>query len=1120
MKKKFINGLLMAAAFVTATGSMVSCTDKEEDRLQEFQQALLADPTINITVVNDLADSLKALRNELNLKIASIKQCNCDIDAKLAGYALIADVYTKSEIDGKNFATVTYVDGKLANYALVSDLNALKIKLNDTLAYYYMGSKIDELLGAKVDTASVYTRQQIIDMFNEKLADNATKTWVLEQLGNIKGGVDSAWVANYVNNLFKEYYTKHEVDSILTNYYLTSTQIKTMFQDYYTKNQIDSIQKLYYTKTEILEIMSDSLANYAKTSWVNANFYNKTQIDDKIKNLITEEQAIAAILRELQNAGTLINHAVDSIIENKLDNKLYGTGDEKMTTHELVDAYLALRDIAVQAAADATEALRIAHENAETLAQHGLDIEYLKDLTSNLKDRIGTIESDITKLKSDLATLIAKVNAQDARLTAHGDSLKTLDGRLDEVDTRLDGIDSHLKNHCDSLKNLYDSIATLRTTINELDSFTRANIDTLNTKLSKIEEAYKAADQLLQNQIDKVKSDLSTLTDRVSALEDDMAKVKKTLDQLPTEIRIDGTENPLIGEAAAPLGIRTNILAAHYGYIKVNGGVTFPAPTVSGYVSGDNVDPAELAGAPTETFSKDESTKLASADNAGTLYLTVNPNTVDFTGKEMKLVNSQGEEAGITLSPLKKSNHTLAFGYDFTRASNTNFYEAAAELTNVSAAMPRYDATSMKAAGAAIKELLSRKNPSHDQLNAGKVAVALYKNMSNILDRYAVQGTYEDGDGNEHSYTSGYDLAAVAVRALPYSFAKDFTFDHFPGYSRIEKTIGKLIDGVKINLGLSEITLSNMTIKKVTLSELSPELKAKFRLTLTLDTNMAVPLPSTVTVVIPEQQVKNSSDVVVGTVAQQTIVVPVSPIETTDPQDPTGPKVVGGIHFSYEFVYDLTAEIEQIYNQVQKPINDVNQMIDDINKWMDQITGDDGILNKIKGVEGKIDDAKNSIKKQIIHYIDLIDAKIAPYLNATVWLQPVVFVKADDAFTRLSGSEVLPTKVNRANFSLVTTSYTAEILAPAYRKFAMVTNVWNSDRTKSAKEGDATLKAAQNAANTPQTGSCTFKQLLDGDTNIIHFNGEAGKGYIYEILYEAMDYEGNIVAQKYYVQVM
>ena len=1036
MKKKFINGLLMVAAFVTATGSMVSCTDKEEDRLQEFQQALLNDGNITIKVVEDQTKDLQAVKDSLNALKDRFNTC-CE--------------WVKTEFN---------------KYLLITDYKVVTI---DTTKYY-TSAKVDELLKGKLDTMQVYT--------------------------------------------------KAEIDNMLGQYMPT-----------------DSIQKYYFTKDDVNNLLS----GYMPSDTITKYFYNKTEVDNLIKEFVKEQDVIKIILGELKNADSAINNAVDSL----MDNHKYGTGTLKLTTHELVDSFLTLSQIAIEAHSWAKDAKEWVDANKATFTQYGIDIQSLKKADSILKQNIADINSDIFDLQSELADL--KVHVYNV----HCDSIRMLNDSVITLSQNYKDLAKDLKDLTDTVtvlstnyKELAQNLNDLKQDVNKLDSFARANIDTLTNKLDKIEQAYKTADEELKDSIKDIKNDIKDIQDRLDAVEKDVLANKKSINGIVTEIRIDGCENPIFGEGALPIGVQTNILAAHYGYIKVPGGVYFPNTSAKDYVSGVTVNAEDLPTAEVTkvAFATDQQTQFDDDDNAGTIYVTVNPSTIDFAGQTLKLLNSQGQEAGITLGELKKSDHVLAFGYDYTRAGGMNFYEAPAKLTNIDAAMPRYDATSLKSAASALKDILTRDGINNDKANASTIASAIYKNMSNILDRYALQATYKsyevvNGEEKEveHQYTSAYNLAAVAVRALPYNFADGFTFDHVPGINRIENFVGDLIDGITIDLGLNDVTIHDFgKISNITIGEKTKDDFNTFKVTVDLEKDVDVTIAKEdlkATVSIPRQAVYpttksnpqalpdsyfdangnlkeeyRTNDHVIAFVPEQVY-------ETTASQD-----VNKTIHISFTYEIDLSEEINKLYQDMTQPLNDVNKMINDINTWLEDVND---LLAAVQAIDGKIENAKNDIKKQILGYLDKFNKKITPYLNPRIYLEPVVFVKTEDGFNALSQSVKLATKVKTGQFALVATSYTAEILSPAYKKFARVTNVWNSDRSKSAKGGDATLKAAQTAANTYVDGEvCNFNKVLPGDTNLIHFNGEAGKGYIYEILFEAMDYEGHIIAQKYYVRVL
>ena len=65
------------------------------------------------------------------------------------------------------------------------------------------------------------------------------------------------------------------------------------------------------------------------------------------------------------------------------------------------------------------------------------------------------------------------------------------------------------------------------------------------------------------------------------------------------------------------------------------------------------------------------------------VYVTVNPADVDFSGKTPVLVNSKGEEGGITLSPLAVCDEVLSWGYP--RAANSGIYVSDATVTDFGA---------------------------------------------------------------------------------------------------------------------------------------------------------------------------------------------------------------------------------------------------------------------------------------------------------------------------------------------------------------------------------------------------------------------------------------------------
>ena len=89
--------------------------------------------------------------------------------------------------------------------------------------------------------------------------------------------------------------------------------------------------------------------------------------------------------------------------------------------------------------------------------------------------------------------------------------------------------------------------------------------------------------------------------------------------------------------------------------------------------------------------------------------------------------------------------------------------------------------------------------------------------------------------------------------------------------------------------------------------------------------------------------------------------------------------------------------------------------------------------------------------------------------------------------------------------TLVPTSLTLETLAPAYKKFVAVTDVFNA---ADGSEADASIGVTANKGN-------NMLKVLDAEKTCT-ITGQAG--YIYEITYTAVDYHGKVAAKRFYVQ--
>ena len=106
---------------------------------------------------------------------------------------------------------------------------------------------------------------------------------------------------------------------------------------------------------------------------------------------------------------------------------------------------------------------------------------------------------------------------------------------------------------------------------------------------------------------------------------------------------------------------------------------------------------------------------------------------------------------------------------------------------------------------------------------------------------------------------------------------------------------------------------------------------------------------------------------------------------------------------------------------------------------------------------------------------------------------------------RMPQSKSIPIPVKGTSVKLWPTTYNAEILTPAYRKYVVCTNAYNEDGTKNVSAHDA-FNNSSDLLNTVQYGE--WKSI---DATI-------QTGYTYEVLYMAVDFHGIVTARKYYMK--
>lgn len=237
------------------------------------------------------------------------------------------------------------------------------------------------------------------------------------------------------------------------------------------------------------------------------------------------------------------------------------------------------------------------------------------------------------------------------------------------------------------------------------------------------------------------------IDDAVAAIQAQIDALKEKIDAIyktqVTSLNIDAIKNPVFGFVSAPIDVQSNLLITYWS--KTGKDIYFPA--------GTNIPLADAG-------------DILTLDGyAGKLYVTVNPSSVDFSGKTLILEGTSGKQAPVELSPLVPSTEELLFGW--TRAANA-FYETTAKIP----VNKLNDAKTIEVTTEDLKELKDDiiyiiQNRKHTKRGAVELLKDVYDLYTkNMFSAYRLKATWGDG----YSTFSETKIAALAVNPLSYTF--------------------------------------------------------------------------------------------------------------------------------------------------------------------------------------------------------------------------------------------------------------------------------------------------------------------------------------------------------------
>jgi hypothetical protein len=650
-------------------------------------------------------------------------------------------------------------------------------------------------------------------------------------------------------------------------------------------------------------------------------------------------------------------------------------------------------------------------------------------------------------------------------------------GKLrDENPSLADAIDARIKANLKAMdKGAISELgqyATLDAAIQGSKAYTELK-ETVDDHIMAIEELRKKDEKAAKKFTEDLNERLEKIEGSVSGEAEARKKVQAVYDQAfdylvnknLTSIAINATENPVLGYYnAAFLGSKLNLVSSFYG----------------------------TAAAQNQDWDITKGEFLNNGD-AGKIYITLNPNEIDPECiTDLKLVDSQGNEAkGFKLGDIQTTDRVLTYG--FTKAASANgFYEVPVLATD-----PANDDFSLNKGELkeAAKNVLAKlKNPKESNLNLSQIATTLYRSVNNQLKAYTVKATYylydptvtnEDGSKGalveKHQVAPTYDMAAFAVKPLSFNTLKDNQSLKNLGLALDKYMLPTLSDKLGKFMNALDFQIKNENGKQIKMYSMVSGKN-----------------------VYAYQNGKNVVIVNIGTGDSFTL-------ENTQIS-----KDLSGFNYDhniYEFYQDWYQASDGNYYPTYglKPKNDLVTenyervyVLETTDNTIDELIGsiNDQIGTQLQPVKDAITNAATKWDNAITPVNNLLHKINAHISDVNQLLQPTMLYKSSktgdwNTLSTLKGK--LGTRMTGTGSTvLVATSWTGELLAPAYKKSVYVKG--NPDGAK------VTLMDGKTPA-----------KKFAGSTQKVLFTATA-KGP-YTIVYEAVDYSGVSAKKEYHITV-
>ncbi len=558
----------------------------------------------------------------------------------------------------------------------------------------------------------------------------------------------------------------------------------------------------------------------------------------------------------------------------------------------------------------------------------------------------------------------------------------------------------------------------------------------LKGKVDGVDGRLQAIEKLRLTDSIAAKKITDALNNRLDSVSGSLDKALNSLvEQKLDGITVNATENPVTGYWNASFtGLNLKLASSFYG----------------------------VAAEGNEDWDVKANQVLGKGGNAGYLYVSLNPTEIDPSLVKVELVNSQGEPAkGFELGEIDNTDKVLTFGTKAATVSANGFYQVPVIASDPQNDGVEFDKGALAAAAKnALNELI---NPKENDLDLSMIASALYKNIP-VLTAYGVKAEYYLYNPNTETLeltktvkhaVSDYDIAAFAVKPVSFNFLKD------------NATLDKLSDWAVENFRLPSLSSKLDKVIDALNVEISYDKADEFYTYSVITPNGLFCQQDGNDVVIYGQGTDlNNGQLIDGELYRiKNATVEKKFISTGG----SAAEFVFVIKTKDSTIADLLASANK---QIAGKLQPIKNVLSNVNaKWENVIAKVNPLLKK---VASKIGSANKLLQPTILY----VDQNGNPNTLSTI------------------GGRLGTRFVGTGATTLYATSWTAELLAPAYKKSISVLE----------KGATVTLTNGKSAA-----------EPFDGSVNKVIFNAE--KAGTYTIVYKAIDYSGVEVEKTFNVVV-